>query len=108
MGDSKGEDHELCIFDRVDDPVVTYAFAPQVRIAYEGAASNGPRVVAQRIDGLDDSAGCRPVKFRQLLQGFRVVEYAVGPRRAHRPSSRATSSAATGVVRPASRSASRF
>ena len=30
MGDSKGEDHEICIFDRVDDPVVTYAYAPQV------------------------------------------------------------------------------
>ena len=56
MGDPQCENHELRVFDRVDDPVFADPDAPQVWISNERSGAARMRVDAQGFDSLDDAA----------------------------------------------------
>jgi hypothetical protein len=107
MGDPQCENHELRVFDRLDDPVVADPDPPQGRISHERSSAARPRADAQSIEGLENAARRGLVELGQLLDSLEVILDGVGPSSAHSPSARAASSAGTAFVRPASRSARR-
>ena len=106
-GDPKHKDNECSVLDCVDDAVVADADPPEIWIPDKNSIPARAWVEAQRIDGLEDAAGDRLVEPGQLLESLRVIFDSERRGTAHSPSARATSSAGTVFVRPASRSASR-
>ena len=73
MGDPQCENHELRVFDRVDDPVVADPDTPEIWISNERSGAARIRVKAQGIDGLDDAARGWLVELGQFFECFRVT-----------------------------------
>lgn len=107
MGDTERQNQELGVLDRVDHSAVADSMRPQAWVSNQRSRAWRPGLRSQAVDGPGDPPGNLLVKLGQLLQRPRVVLDRVRPGIAHRSSARPTSSAGTGVARPASRSVSR-
>lgn len=107
VGNSQYQHDQFSVPDCVDDPVVSNADPPQVRVATECPAARRTWVLCQLVHCTHDAPGDRLVERAQLLERLAVVLDGVAPGGAHNSSIRAASSAGTDVVRPASWSSSR-
>ena len=70
MGNPQCENHEVRVFDRVDNPVVTDPDPPEVWISDERSCDARSRADTQGVDGLDDAARCWLVELGQFFESL--------------------------------------
>ena len=108
VGDAECENDQLGVFDRVDDAVVADPDAPKVGVAGEYAGAWRAGISPEAFDRGGEAPCELPVELAQRFDGSRVVLDDEALAGAYCSSVRATFSAETTRVRPASMSARRL